>query len=129
MSFEKFKLIKQRSVDKISITSSHTFNFPTKFFKDNKLKDFKYVVIFFDKTRKAIGLQFTNDEEEKYKYILQKSGRGYGGFISATSFFKVNNIDPKVYKGRYEWKKEKIPEIGELFVIELKERGESLVSS
>lgn len=129
MAFQKFTAVRQRSVDKISITASNTFNFPSKFYNDNKLNRYKYIVIFYDKDRGAIGFQFTNNEEEKYKFTLQKSDKGYGGFVSAISFFKVNNIDPKIYKGRYDWKKEAAPEAGELFVIELaKEGGEGSLS-
>jgi len=123
-NFSKFTALKQRSVDKISITGSNTFNFPSKFYNDNGLSSYKYVVIYYDLSAEAIGLQFTNNEEEKYKLTIQKSDRGYGGFISATSFFKTNNIDIKTYKGRYSWKKETVENIGELFIIDLKERRE-----
>lgn len=127
--FSKFTALKQRSVDKISITGSNTFNFPSKFYKDNSLDNYKYVILYYDSTSSVIGLQFTNDETEKFKLKIQKSDRGYGGFISATSFFKTNNIDTKVYKGRYNWKKEDIENIGELYIIDLKERGSTPLSS
>lgn len=120
-NFKKFKAVNQRSIDKISITASNTFNFPSKFFYDNKLDRYEYVVLYHDQGKAAIGFNFTSDEDEKYKFKLQKSKKGYGGFISATSFFKVNNIDSKVYKGRYDWRKEAVPEVGTLFVIELNE--------
>lgn len=128
MSFVKFTAINRRSVNKISITASNTFNFPSKFYNDNKLDKYKYVVLFYDKGRMAVGFSFINDEDEKSKLTLQKSDKGYGGFISATSFFKVNNIDTKLCKGRYDWTKEKLDDKEELFVIELKsvsERGSS----
>lgn len=125
-NFTKFTALKQRSVDKISITGSNTFNFPSKFYKDNLIDSYKYVILYFDLALKAIGLKFSNDEEEKSKLTIQKSDRGYGGFISATSFFKTNNIDLTLNKGRYDWKKETIDGIGELYIIELKEMGEPL---
>lgn len=125
-NFTKFTALKQRSVDKISITGSNTFNFPSKFYKDNLIDNYKYIILYFDLASKAIGLKFSNDEEEKSKLTIQKSGRGYGGFISATSFFKTNNIDLTLNKGRYDWKKETIEGIGELYIIELKEKGEPL---
>lgn len=128
-NFSKFTALKQRSVDKISITGSHTFNFPSKFYNDNSLNNYKYVILYYDANVRAIGIQFTNDEAEKFKLKIQKSDRGYGGFISATSFFKTNNIDTKIYKGRYDWKKETVENIGELYVIELKERGSTSLGS
>lgn len=119
MSFVQFTAVNQRSVNEISITASNTFNFPSKFFIDNRLDRYKYVSIFYDEGRKAVGFHFTNDEDEKYKFKLQKSKKGYGGFISATSFFKVNNINSIKHKGRYIWKIERPKGVGRLFVIEL----------
>jgi len=42
--------------------------------------------------------------------------------LPTRSFLKANNIDPKLYHGRYDWKKEKVEGIGEIFIIELKEK-------
>lgn len=122
--FSKFTAIRQRSVNSISITGSNTFNFPSKFYNDNFLDKYKYVILYYDKISMAIGFMFMNDEAEKSKLTIQKSDRGYGGFISATSFFKTNNIDTKLYKGRYDWKKEIVDGIGELYIIELKKKEE-----
>lgn len=128
-TFSKFTALKQRSVNKISITGSNSFNLPSKFYKDNSLGNYNYAILYYDSNNKAIGIQFTNDETEKSKLKIQKSNRGYGGFISATSFFKTNNIDTKIYKGRYDWKKETVENIGELYIIELKERGSASLGS
>ncbi len=73
--------------------------------------------MFYDEDQKVIGLKFTEDENEPHKYTLIKSD-GYGASIVATSFFKKYNLDPKKYKGKYEWKKVRT-EFGNLFVIEL----------
>jgi hypothetical protein len=78
-------------------------------------------VLFWDEENKAVGIHFTNNEEEKSKFSIVKS-RDYGGMISAKSFFTKNAIDPKKYKGRYDWEKHTEPEVGELFVIKLVER-------
>lgn len=124
MTFIKHTAIKARSVNKISITLANTFNFPRKFYQDNNLGHYKYVVIYYDKDKSLIGLHFINDEDEKYKLKMQKSKKGYGAFISATSFFKTNNIDLKKYKGRYDWKIEDTENIGKLFIINLEDRLE-----
>jgi len=118
--FEKFTKTKSRYEDRITITASRSFGFPTKFYQDNNLARYKYVVLYYDKNNRAIGFDFTNDEKEKHKYSLIKSG-GYGATVVATSFFKANNIDPKKFKGRYEWKRRNIKGIGQLFIINLEE--------
>ncbi len=122
----KFTSLKQRSVDTISITASNTFNFPRKFYDDNQLANFNFVTIYYDKVENSIGFNFNNNDEEKYKFKIQKNENGFGGFISATSFFKSNNIDVVKFKGRYDPIIEEVPEIGKLFVIKLKNDSEEL---
>jgi len=120
-NFKKHEDVHGRFENRISITGVHSFGFPTKFYEDNKLKDYKYVVLFWDAENKAIGLQFSNNEEEKSKLTLVRSSK-YGASLSAKSFFTKNDIDSKKHKGRYEWKKVQVPNVGEMFVIELKEK-------
>ena len=121
-NFIKFENLHQRTEDRITVTGNSSIGFPTKFYNDNGIKDFKYVVVFYDKEKNAIGINFTNSEEEKSKFTIIRSNKGYGGQIVARSFFKSNNIDPKKYKGRYIWEKTQIESVGEIFVILLKER-------
>ena len=69
-------------------------------------KDFKYAILFWDAAEKSIGIHFTNDESEKKNaFLIARSKEGYGGSISAKSFFRHYKIDPKTYHGRYEWTK------------------------
>jgi hypothetical protein len=123
-NFKKFEKTNVRFENRITITSIRSFGFPTKFYQDNKLETYKYVVIYFDEKNKVIGLFFTNDEQEKHKFSLIKSKQGYGGGIVATSFFKTYNLDPKKYRGKYEWTKKIIPNIGKLFIISLRDKVE-----
>lgn len=121
-NFVKFEGRNKRQEDRITITKSEGIGFPTKFYQDNNLKDLKFVVLYWDSESKMIGIQFTNDEAEKSKFSILRSGQGYGGNITARSFFKENNIDVKKYYGRYEWEKTNIEGIGELYTVALKER-------
>jgi len=123
MVFKKFTKTNQRSESRITITSSFSFGFPTKFYNDNKIDRYKYVILFHDLEENAVGIHFTNNEDEKHKFTIIR-GNKYGGSIIATSFFKVNNINPRTYKGRYSWKKQRIPEVGELYVIKLEEKDQ-----
>ncbi len=123
-NLKKFTKTSSRSEDRITVTSSYSFGFPTKFFKDNKIEKFKFVVLYYDKKNKAVGFQFTIDEKERHKFSIIRGKKGYGGSIVATSFFKTNNLKPKEYKGRYEWVKEKIEKVGEVYIINLKKKDQ-----
>lgn len=118
-NFKKFEKTNQRVENRITISASNSIGFPTKFFQDNHIGDYKYVVLYYDEIEKAVGIQFTNDEEEKHKFTLVKSKIGYGASIVATSFFKVNGIDAKLYRNKYDWEKVTEDGIGELYVIKL----------
>lgn len=119
-NFTKFENTHGRYEDRITITSSNSIGFPTKFYKENNIDSYKYVILYFDEEKKAIGVQFSTDDNEPHKFTIIKSKDGYGGSVVATSFFKKHGIDPKTHKGKYDWKKAETP-FGELFVIELKQ--------
>ncbi len=120
--FKKFEGRNVRQEDRITITKSNSIGFPQKFYQDNDIKNFKYVVLFWDESNKAIGIHFTNDEKEKNSFKIIHSKKGYGGQVVVRSFFRTYSIDPKVYHGRYEWEKYNLEGVGEIFVIKLKER-------
>jgi len=125
-NFKKFEGRNQKTEDRITVTrKSNSIGFPTRFYEDNKIKEYKYVVLFWDKENKAIGLRFTNDDTEKDKFSILKSKQGYGASLVVRSFFKVNSIDLEEFYGKYDWKKIKLDDGTELFVIELKSRKEA----
>jgi len=117
-NFKKFDKRNVRLESRITITKSNTLGFPTKFSDDNKIKQFKYIVLYYDKKLKAIGINFNNNEEEQNKFSIIKYKK-YGASVIARSFFKVNSIDTEKYHGRYNWKVKEIENIGKLFIIEL----------
>jgi hypothetical protein len=117
-NFKKFDKRNVRLESRITITKSNSFGFPTKFSDDNNIKDYKYVVLFYDMDSKAIGIHFTNDTNDQNKFSIIKSEK-YGASVVARSFFKSNSIDTKEHSGRYHWKKVSIEDVGELYVIEL----------
>jgi len=123
-NFQKFEGRNVRLEDRITITKSNSIGFPSKFYDDNKIKNYKYVVFYWDKDNLAIGIKLTNEESEKSKFTIIHSKAGYGGSVVARSFFKTYNIDPKKYHGRYDWEKKGIDGIGEVYVIKIKERKE-----
>lgn len=121
-NFKKFENTNQRTEERITITAHNSIGFPTKFYQNNNVENYKYVILYYDENEKVLGIQFSTDEQEKHRFSLIKSKQGYGASIVATSFFKVNGIDAKIYKNRYPWEKVAQEGIGELFVIKLRSR-------
>lgn len=121
-NLKKFENAHARVVDKITVTRTQSIGFPTKFYNDKNIKSFKYVVLYYDAEQKAIGIDFTNNVEEKSKFTIIHSKKGYGGSIIARSFFTTNEIDTNKYYGRYSWEKAPVPGVGDVFVIKLAER-------
>lgn len=117
-NFIKFEDRHARFESRITITGSYSIGFPTKFYKDNNIENYKYVILFWDLENKAIGIHFSNDENEVGRIKIAKT-KDYGGTISVKSFFTKNGIDSKQSKGRYDWEKIQQPEAGEIFVIKI----------
>ena len=120
--FKKFENKNVRLESRITITKSNSIGFPQRFYQDNKIGSYKFVVLFWDVAKQAIGIYFTDDEKEENKFKILHSKAGYGGSIVARSFFRSNNIDTQIYCGRYDWEKVKMEEVGTLFAIKLQEQ-------
>jgi len=119
-SFKKFDEKNLRLENRITITKkSHSIGFPTQFYNENQISKFKYVVIYYDGEKKAIALHFTNDENEKNRFVIHHSKDGYGGSIAVRSFMKLRDIDPEKYHGRYDWKLDQIEGVGTVYIIQL----------
>ena len=118
-NFMKFEGRNTRTEDRITITKSFSIGFPTRFYQDNAIRKYKYAVLFWDSNNKAIGVHFSNNEDEKSRFSILHSKKGYGGSVVARSFFRVNDIDPEAFHGRYTWDKKNIEGIGDIFIIEL----------
>lgn len=127
LNLKKFEGRNIRLENRITVTKSNSIGFPQKFSKDNNIDDFKYVILFWDEDSKIIGIKFSNDEAEKNKFSIIKSKAGYGGSAVIRSFFKAYNIDLEKYHGRYEYEKQNVDGIGEVYTIKLRERKNTQV--
>lgn len=127
-NFVKHTQTNRRFEDKITVTRNRAIGFPTQFYKDNHVDQYKFSVLFYDAENNAIGIKFTNNEEEG-KIGINRSKDGYGAHLVATSFFKANRINTKKFAGRYDYqtiplRDAGVEEDGAMYVIELKERKE-----
>lgn len=122
-NFKKFENVRGKTESRITITQSYSFGLPTQFYEQNDIENYDYAVLYYDEENKAVAIQFTNDETEENKFSISHHQK-YGGSISARSFFQTYRLDPKEYKGKYEWEKKNLPGIGEVFIIKLEDKEE-----
>lgn len=118
-----------RYEDRITVTRSRSIGLPKGFFDDNKVGDYQYAALYYDKQNMAIGIVFTN-EHEPGSIKITRNNKGYGGQIPAISFFKANRINTKKFAGRYEYEKKKLSDLGfsklgEMYIVNLEERSDA----
>ncbi|KKQ90079.1 MAG: hypothetical protein UT12_C0002G0010 [Candidatus Curtissbacteria bacterium GW2011_GWC2_38_9] len=115
-SFKKFDGVYSRGDTKIGINKSGLIRLSSGFCRSTNVTNFKYCVLFYDSGNEAIAFKFINVRENG---ILKITRDTTGATVSGKSFFKANRLDLKTYSGRYDWEKQTIPDIGEVFIIEL----------
>jgi hypothetical protein len=115
-SFEKFSGRIPRGDTKIGINRSGLIRLGVMFCKKTGVKKYTYCLQYFDKINNALALKFTNKKEDG---IVTVTTDGEAAALSSKSFFKANNLDLDKISGRYEWTKENIPGVGDVFIVEL----------
>lgn len=118
-NFEQYTGHIPRGDTKIAINKTGLIRISSSFYRVTNVKNYKYVILFYDKINKAIAFKFTNKIEAG---ALKVTRDRTAGTISTTSFFKANNLNLRNYFGRYSWKKLALPNIGEVYIIELSKR-------
>lgn len=115
-AFTKFEGVYLRGDNKIAINRFGLIRLSVGFCRTTDVKNFQYAVLFYDSVNQAIALKFVNTEEKgALKLTRDKSSLT----IAAKLFFLANNLEEKECLGRYEYKKQLIPNIGDVYIIEL----------
>lgn len=100
-------------IDTITLTTNDYLSFPTFFAEKHGLKkmgDSLYARLFFDKTKRAIAIQFvTESAPGLYKVNVSPD---YGATCKIKSFLLNNDIDTKKHADKYEYKKYRAPALG-----------------
>lgn len=127
-SWKKFESVNQRLEHRITITRSGYIGFPTTFYRDNGIGSYNFLLLYFSEAegQRSIGIKFITDGTEKGAIKIHKNKEEKGGWVVARNFFKINNIDYVLCKGRYEWTKENFEGIGELYILKLKNSNTSI---
>ena len=117
--FKKFDGVYSRGEAKISLNSDSIIRFTSAFCRSTGISNFKFTVLFFDETNKAIAFKFTNSREEG---VLRITGDRSGMTVAARSFMRANNLTLKNYSGMYDYKEKILPDVGRVYIIELKNK-------
>lgn len=92
MSYEKFTKTRARGYyPKASIWGKGQIGFNQGAVGKYELEKFDYVVLFYDKEIKKIGVKFTNEKEEGIIKIVKRPGSGMS--FSAKAFLDFYDID------------------------------------
>lgn len=114
-SFQKFDGVYHRGDTKIGINKSGLIRLSSGFCRLTSILNFKFCLLYYDRNNDAIAFKFVNTKEDG---ILKLTKDTTGATISGKTFFTANGLDLKIYTGRYNWEKQIIPGIGEVFIIE-----------
>lgn len=102
---------------KVTILESSSFLFNAAFVHKAALTDKSHVILAYSPINRAITFQFTADP--KAEGALTIAHRPGGSSLGSRSFFNYFFLNPKELAGRYEPQKNKLPKVGEVWIIEL----------
>lgn len=119
-NFQKFtKIGSKLSNYSISVNGkSYSFGFNAAFYVKENIKNYKKVILFYDKGNKAVAFKFTN-EDEKGAFTVIHGGRGNTGSVTAKSYFIDNELVNREYFGKKNPKKIRDDNLGLIYVIDL----------
>ena len=117
LNLEKYEAGKKTGGEYISL-GKMIISFYKDFLKRYNLQSIKTVDLYYDRLNKTIAFKFFEDKTGGITMINPKQGNRY---INAAGFYKAKNIDISKVKGQYEPKRIQHGNLGELFIIEMKE--------
>jgi hypothetical protein len=113
MAFERFTARGRSYTPKVSIWKRGQIGLSQGAVERFHLRDFQYVVMFYDGENKRIGLMFTNNEQEEG--IARMNVKDTGAMFTAKSFldcYEIDYTETRQYDIRYD-------EEAKLYVFEL----------
>ena len=108
---------------KISVNRSDSLGILSGFYLKEGIRNYKKAVLFFDKAKKAVAINFTNDEDAEGAFAITHNGTGNNSAsVAAHSFFTGNELKDVRFLGQTTPRKIKDDKLGTLFVIDLLEK-------
>lgn len=134
MAFTKFTQLGKKESSFISVTDSKSFGFGGDFLSQYGLKDKKFVELFFDVVgdEKKIAFKFVDEKNDNNAFKLIVSKVSNSKSVVARSFFTTlyrnNGVNLNEYVNRYKPNMEHNSELGTLYIVKLKKRGNNEAS-
>lgn len=103
MAFERFTKTGRGYTPKVSIWTRGQIGFNQGAVEKYNLKDFNFVVLFYDRDERKIGVRFTNDSSEDGANKIIKGKTGI--FVSAKAFldyYDITHVKTKRYDIAYD---------------------------
>lgn len=130
MNDKKFNFVQFESVGTklssytISISRNGVFGINSGFYNAESIKDYSYVMVFYDKAKKVIGLTFTKTPSKKgsFKITHGKSSASIGARSFFASIFVGDKDALNKYSSKYTPQVYHDDKIGKMFYIDLKEK-------
>lgn len=119
-NLKKFVGVGSRSGSYFISFNKSGFLISSGFYSKENIKNFSKTVLFFDDEKKAVGMQFTNEDNAEGAFALTHGNNRTTASISARSFVKTYNLTNPDYFGRRIPKKINYEGAGELYIVELK---------
>lgn len=117
-NLEKFVNVGSRVSNYFISFNKSGFMISSGFYTKEGIKNFSKVVLYFDSEKKAIGMEFINDNDAEGAFALIHANKGTTGSVSARSFITTYNLNKPEYFGRKVPKKIEY-QGNEIFVIDL----------
>jgi len=103
MAFKKFIFSGISFRPKVSIRKSGMCGFNNALIKKYNLKNYKYVVLYFDNEKKIIGFKFTNNDNEEgiYRLSIRDKSASFSG-KSFLDYYGINYNNIKRYDAEWD---------------------------
>jgi hypothetical protein len=109
-----------RRKHRVTISKNHTLSFNSAFSNKANLEEKTHVVLMYSPKRREIIFDFTEDANAPGAYGL--IGKGGPITVAPRSFFYTYDFDIDEIAGKYEPHRQRIPKIGECWLIRLDEK-------
>ncbi|PIR80174.1 MAG: hypothetical protein COU25_01400 [Candidatus Levybacteria bacterium CG10_big_fil_rev_8_21_14_0_10_35_13] len=118
-NFKKYEGNFPRGGIKISINRPGVLRLSSAFCNTTNITKYEYAELFYDESNNAIAIHPTH---EFYKGVARITKDKKAAAISINLFMRANKLDINDYAGRYDFIRQILEGIGEVFIIELKNK-------
>ena len=125
-NFQRFEGVNKKYETRIGVARNGAFVFPYGFCKENEVKQFKFIELFYDQEHRAVAFHFSSDQKPSITYTLAHGKVSGGASVSCSAFFKTNGISATSLAGKkFTASSHDDETFGKMFIINLLEHESS----